>query len=145
MSMHSIGFIYAIGAAVAWGLLYTIDQKILANTSPLVFMFIVFVMGAVLLSPIIFSQHAALASVFALGKTRLLLILCSVILAILANYMILASIQKLGASLASVLEICYPFFVFLFSFLIFGAELNAYVLAGSILIFLGSAIIMRFG
>ena len=143
--MHSIGFIYAIGAAIAWGLLYAIDQKILANTSPIIFMFVVFVVGAILLSPVVFSQNTALVSLFSLGKARLLLILCSVVLAILANYMILASIQKLGASLASVLEISYPFFVFFFSFLIFGAELNAYVLVGSIFIFLGSAIIMRFG
>ena len=143
--MHSIGFIYAIGAAIAWGLLYTIDQKIVANTPPMVFMFLVFVMGAILLSPIIFFQNAAIASVFALGKARFILIFCSVILAIIANYLILASIQRLGASLASVLEIIYPFFVFFFSFLILGAKLNAYILAGSVLIFLGSVIIMRFG
>ena len=143
--MHSIGFIYAIGAAITWGLLYVIDQKVLATTPPVIFMFVVFVMGAILLAPIVFSQDVALASIFTLSKPRLLLILSSVILAILANYLILTSIQKLGASLASVFEISYPFFVFLFSFLIFGSELNAYVIAGALLIFAGSAIVMRFG
>ena len=145
MSMHSVGLIYAIGAALAWGLAYTIDQKILADTSPVIFMFVVFVMGAILLSPIAFSQNVALTSIFALSKPRLLLIFSSAVLAVLANYLILTSIQKLGAPLAAVFEISYPFFVFLFSFFILGSELNVSVIAGSLLIFAGSAIIMRFG
>ena len=143
--MHSIGFIYAIGAALAWGLAYTIDQKILADTSPAVLLFISFIIGAILLLPAVLTQGGSLVSVLNLGKTRLLLILFSIALATLANYLIFASIARLGASLASVFEIAYPFFVFLFSFLIFGSELNIYVIAGSLLIFAGSAIIMRFG
>ena len=145
MSIHSIGFMYAIGAALAWGLAYTIDQKILADISPAVLLFISFIVGAMLLLPAVLGQSGSLVSVLDLGKTRLLLILFSIMLATLANYLIFASIERLGASLASVFEISYPFFVFLFSFLIFGSTLNAYVIAGSLLIFAGSAIIMRFG
>ena len=145
MSIHLLGFSYAIGAAIAWGLAYTIDQKILADTSPAVLLFVSFVVGALLLLPVVLTQSASLFAVFSLGKTRLLLILASVALATLANYLVLGSIEYVGASFASVVEISYPFFVFLFSFLIFGTELNAYMLIGSVFIFLGSAIIMRFG
>ena len=145
MSIHSIGFMYAIGAALAWGLAYTIDQKILAYISPVILLFISFIIGAILLLPAVLGQSDSLVSVLSLGKTRLFLILFSIMLATLANYLIFASIERLGASLASVFEISYPFFVFLFSFLIFGSTLNAYVIAGSLLIFAGSAIIMRFG
>ena len=145
MSMHSVGLIYAIGAALAWGLAYTIDQKILADTSPAVLLFVSFIIGAILLLPAVLAQGGSLVSVLNLGKTRLLLILFSIGLATLANYLIFASIERVGASLASVFEIAYPFFVFLFSFFIFGSEINASVIAGSLLIFAGSAIIMRFG
>ena len=145
MSMHFVGLIYAIGAALAWGLAYTIDQKILADTSPAVLLFVSFIIGAILLLPAVLTQGGSLVSVLNLDRTRLLLILFSIMLATLANYLIFASIERVGASLASVFEIVYPFFVFLFSFLIFGSELNASVIAGSLLIFAGSAIIMRFG
>ena len=145
MSIHSIGFIYAIGAAIAWGLAYTIDQKILADMPPVILLFVSFVIGTILLLPAVLTQSGSLVSILTLSKARVFLILFSIALATLANYLIFASIERLGASLASVFEIAYPLFVFLFSFLIFGSELNIYVLAGSILIFLGSAIIMRFG
>ena len=143
--MHSVGFIYAIGAALAWGLAYTIDQKILADISPAVLLFVSFIIGAILLLPAVLTQGGSLASVLNLDRVRLLLILFSIMLATLANYLIFASIERVGASLASVFEIAYPFFVFIFSFFIFGSELNVFVIAGSLLIFAGSAIIMRFG
>lgn len=143
--MHTLGFIYAIGAALAWGFAYTIDQKILVHTSPLVLLFISFVVGAILLLPAILMQGEGLASVLQLDTPRLSLILFSISLATIANFLILASIARLGASLASILEISYPFFVFLFSFLLLGAELNISVFIGALLIFAGSAIILRFG
>lgn len=145
MSLHTLGFIYAIGAAIVWGLVYAMTQKILVNTSPLMLLFISSLLGTVLLLPIVLTQSGEIASLAALGKQMILFIVISTALAILANYLILASIERLGASLASVFEIAYPFFVFLFSFFIFGTKLNAYVFIGALLIFFGSAIIMRFG
>lgn len=145
MSTHTLGFIYAIGAAIAWGLAYTLDQKILASISPLVLLFISFVVGALFLLPAILAQDEVFTPLFMLTKARGFLIIFSIALATLANYFIFASIECLGASSASVFEITYPFFVFLFSFLIFGAQPNGYVFIGALLIFFGSAIIIRFG
>ena len=145
MSMHTLGFIYAIGAAVAWGFVYTLDQKILANTPPLILLFVSFIVGAILLLPAVFMYSDGLASLLMLSKARLILIFVSIAIATFANYLMFASIARVGASYASVFEIAYPFFVFLFSFLIFGTQLNAYVFIGALLIFFGSAIIIRFG
>lgn len=143
--MHTLGFIYAIGAAIAWGLAYTLDQKILASISPLILLFISFVVGALFLLPAVLTQQGAFAPFFVLTKARFALIIFSIALATLANYLIFASIERLGASSASVFEIAYPFFVFLFSFFIFGAQPNGYVFIGSLFIFFGSVIIIRFG
>lgn len=145
MSIHTLGFVYAIGAAIAWGLAYTIDQKILASISPLILLFISLVIGAVLLLPAVLMHSNALVSLITLSKAQLALIIFSIALATLANYFIFVSISRLGASSASVFEIAYPFFVFLFSFFIFGTQPNVYVFIGSLLIFFGSAIIIRFG
>ncbi len=145
MSIHTLGIIYAVGAAVAWGLAYTIDQKILLNTSPLPLLFVSLVVGAILILPVLLLQGSVVMDIFTLGKTQLLLVVISVALATFANYLIFASIEHVGASLAAAFEISYPFFVFFFSYLIYGAQLNIYVFLGSFLIFAGSAIIMRFG
>lgn len=146
MTMHTLGFIYAIGAAITWGLAYTIDQKILANTPVTVFLFYAFIIGVIFLLPVVFTyERDALISVATTDLTRAFLILFSVALATLANFLILASISHLGAPLASVFEISYPFFVFLFSFFLFGAQFNLSVIAGALLIFAGSVVIIRFG
>ena len=70
------------------------------------------------------------------------LIILSLALAALANLFIFSSIKILGASTASIFEISYPFFVVLFTFLIYGAEFNLYFLIGAVLIFAGSAMII---
>ena len=146
--MHSLGYIYAIGAAFAWGLAYTIDQKILGDISPAVLLFLSFVIGALLLVPAILlgRDMRSLTTLAASGNImRMGLILLSICLATLANYLIFSSIQKLGAASASIFEIAYPLFVVLFSFFLFGTTLNGYFLIGALMIFLGSAIIIRLG
>jgi len=48
------GFIYAIGAAVLWGLIYAIDQKILSSVAPMTMTFVSAVMAAVIVLPFLF-------------------------------------------------------------------------------------------
>lgn len=47
----NIGFIYAIGAAITWGLVYTIDQKILQGTSPMTLIFVDSLVAAIIMLP----------------------------------------------------------------------------------------------
>ncbi len=72
------------------------------------------------------------------------LIVVGEILALIANFFILSSIKNLGASLASVIEISYPFFVAFFTFLFFGGSVNVWFWVGSAFVFIGSVIIMKF-
>ncbi len=137
----NIGFIYAIGAAVTWGLVYTIDQKILSAVSPMALLFVDSLLMAIIMLPFVFFSHGSIKTLFLSGKTNLLLILLSVALATLANFLIFSSIKSLGSSTASVIEIAYPFFVVLFSFIIFRSTPNMYFLLGGALIFVGAAII----
>jgi DME family drug/metabolite transporter len=140
--MSLAGFLYAIGAALTWGVVYTIDQRVLRGASPFALLFVDALLTTVLLLPIIFLEKGSLSSLSHTSTKVWFLILLSLVLAALANFFIFSSIKILGASTASVFEISYPFFVALFSYFVFGAELNFYFFIGALFIFAGSAVII---
>jgi drug/metabolite transporter (DMT)-like permease len=139
--MHQFGFIYAIGAAITWGLVYTIDQKILMHTSPVLLIFLNALISLIVILPFIILTED-LKVVYHIDRNTLLLILFSQLLAILASFFIFSGIKILGASLTSIFEIMYPMFVILFSYLIFGELLSGYFWIGSGFLFLGSIILV---
>ena len=91
-----IGFIYAIGAAITWGLVYAIDQKILYNVAPMTLLFIDSIIAALIMLPFVFFSNGSIKEVFASSKANLSLIVISVILATLANCLICSGIKKLN-------------------------------------------------
>jgi drug/metabolite transporter (DMT)-like permease len=140
----NIGFLYAIGAALTWGLVYTIDQKVLSGTSPLTLLFIDSLVTAVIMLPIVFFNGNSIKNLLSSGKQNLFLIFLSLMLAIVANLFIFSAIKSIGASSASIIEIIYPFFVVLFSIIFFQMAPSIPFYIGGLLIFIGSAIITYF-
>lgn len=138
------GFIYAIGAAVTWGLVYAIDQKILSGVAPMTLLFVDSIIAAVIMLPFVFFSNGSIKGVLASGATNLSLIVLSVALATLANFLIFSGIKNLDASTASIIEIAYPFFVVLFSYILFRSTPNIYFFIGGTLVFIGSMIIIKF-
>lgn len=138
------GFIYAIGAAITWGLVYVIYQTILYNVAPMTFLFVESIIAALIMLPFVFFDNGSVKEVLVSSKTNLFLILISVVLATLANFLIFSSIKNLNASTASIIEISYPFFVVLFSYVLFRSTPNIYFFIGGLLIFIGSFIIIKF-
>ncbi len=141
--MSSTGFLYAVGAAITWGLVYTIDQRVLRNASPFALLFIDALLTAIILLPIVLLQKNSLSSISAVSDGLWVFIVASLILAALANFFIFSSIKVLGASTASIFEIAYPFFVVIFSYFAFRSVPSIYFLLGAVLIFVGAIIIIR--
>lgn len=139
-----LGFAYAIGAAVTWGLVYAIDQKILEGISPFALLFVSSVFGAFIMLPFVAFDDGSIKTLLTAGKGNLALIVVSAALATLASFLILASIKSLDAASASIIEISYPFFVVLFSFIIFRTVPNMAFYLGGALVFLGSFIIIKY-
>ncbi len=142
--MDYAGFLFAGGAAIVWGLVYTIDQRILSAVSPFGLLFIDSLLTMLLMLPFVIFDSQALRPLFHASQKTFILMISSVALAALASFLIFSGIKRIGASEASIIEIAYPFFVVLFSFLIFKSKPNIYFLIGGILIFLGSVIIIKF-
>ncbi|MCX6753346.1 MAG: DMT family transporter [Candidatus Nomurabacteria bacterium] len=137
------GFIYAIGAAIMWGLVYTLDQKILKNASPIALLFFDSILTALLMLPFLFFSHS-IKPILQSGKINLALMILSVILAGIASFCIFSAIKIMGSADASIIEIAYPFFVVLFTYLFFKSTPNIYFLLGGLLVFAGSIIIIKF-
>lgn len=144
MNVEYIGIIFAFGAAVTWGVVYTVDQKILTELSPLTLLFVQYVVTALILAPFVFAQSSVVQSIHAMSTHTAVLMLTTILFTIAANMFILNSIKLLGASTASIVEITYPLFVVLLALVIYGTVPNAYVLFGGAIILVGSMIVTYF-
>lgn len=142
--MDTIGIIFALLASITWGMVYTLDQKILTDISPLTWLVISSFVMFFLTLPIIFWLLPDVKMVLNSGRSNLLIILSSQILIFFATLFIFYAIKHLGSATANIFEISYPVFVVLFSLMIFGGRLTLPFYVGSALIFLGSAIIIKF-
>jgi drug/metabolite transporter (DMT)-like permease len=136
------GFLYSIGAAITWGVVYTISQRILRIASPFALLFVDSLLTTILLLPFVLARRTSLSSLLTMPNKTWLLVLSSLILAAVATFFSFSGIRILGASTASTFEIAYPFFVVLFSYLVFGARPSIYLVIGALLVFAGSAIIL---
>jgi len=133
----------AIAAAVGWGLTYAIDQKILGHIAPTTLLFVHSVLAAVLMLPFVLLRDHGGAELWSLGRVNWTYFIVAIVVATVANVLILSSVKILGASTASIFEIAYPFFVVLFSFFLFRSTPNIYFFLGGALIFVGSMVIIR--
>lgn len=138
------GFAFALAAAVTWGLVYAIDQKLLTQTSPIALLFVDALITAAVLIPFIWVERGELRHLLQAGTGTMALLAISALLALLAGWFILAGIQLIGAAEASVIEIAYPFFVVLFSMILYGFEPTLPFIAGGFLIFAGASLITWF-
>lgn len=139
------GFIFALLASVTWGLAYTLDQKVLERLSPLTLISFSYLMCFLLTVPFLFFEDKSFSNLLSIDRKTLFVFLISITLTFAANYFILVGIKDLDASTASVVEITYPIFVILFSFLIFRTIPNYIFLVGTTIVILGVGLIVRSG
>lgn len=140
--MLSLGVILALGAAITWGLVYTIDQRILKDVAPSTILFIQAIVSVVALFIYQLFHRADWKSFTAAPKQAIGLLVLTAVLTLGANTMILVSIKHLNAATASLLEITYPLFVILFSLIMFRSHFSLMYLLGAALIMIGAGIIV---
>ena len=139
--MSTLGLIAALSAAMTWGVVYTLDQRILSVTSPIVLLLINSIATSLVLSPALISQTLR-KSIATVSHSTWLAIAASLVLAALANALIFTAIRSLGASKASIFEILYPLFVVIFSFAAYRDRPSSSFLIGAAFVLIGSAIVV---
>ena len=145
--MPGTGYLLAVAAAVLWGLLYVLDERLLAGMSIYRLSFLHSVAGVAVAGGVLLAQGESPASLLRLSWPGVgyPLVLSTMAVVVLACLAIFSSIQVLGASRAAVLEISYPLFVAAFAWLLYRQPVQWPVIVGGIFIFIGSAIIVTFG
>ena len=142
--MPAHGYLLAFVAAILWGLLYVLDERLLAGVSIYRLYFLHSIAGAAVAGGVLLAQGEPPASLLRLSwpGVGLPLVFTTMAVVVLACLAIFSSIQALGAARAAVLEISYPLFVALFAWLLYRQPIQWPVIVGGIFIFIGSAIIV---
>lgn len=132
-------FWLALSAAVLWGLGYTINQNTLKVFSPLELLFFESLIITVILGIYLLVSGKLPTLLIKLQDWRNLgLIALSSFIYMAASILIFTSINSSNATIAAIIESCYPIFTVIFAFLIFGEiQLNLISALGFVLIIAG--------
>ncbi len=137
--------VYAFAAAIIWGISYAASGRVIERgITPLVFFFLYTFFGAT----------AALVTMALLGKTGTLLseirilgadwvwLVVAVVTSAAAGLLIYIAIGEKNATIASLIEISYPFFVAVFAWLFFREiQFNWLTVLGGVLILGGVGVV----
>ncbi len=138
--MNKAGIIIANLAAICWGFVYAQTEAVVNKLSPLTTLSAFYIFGAIILSPVfIMNKHEILS----LDKNGIKELGLAVIGTMIAELLIIYSIKFLGGSEASFIEISYPLWTIIFSMILLKSYPNYQMIAGGIMIMIGSYIISR--
>lgn len=140
-------FWLALCAAVLWGLGYTINQNTLKYFSALELLFFESIIVGVALGIYLLYSGQIGTFVHKLQNIKYLgLILASTIIYTVASILIFKSIGSSNATIAAIIESCYPIFTVVFAFIIFGElQLNLVSAIGFLLILSGIILVKIYG
>jgi len=131
---------YALLTAASWGLCYTACGQILKTSDKYAYLTIISLSNCIFW----FSTAILNQSHFESLKTNKGWLIVAMITSLLGNFCTLKAIEGKNAVLAAAVEISYPVWCWLFTFLLVGAEPISYRVAGGIvLIFLGTLLLME--
>ncbi len=140
-------FVYALSASLLWGLEYAINGQILQTIHSKTLLFlqlaVAFIVFFIYMS---WSNHKLefINDCKCLLRHReyIWLLAFSVFIYLIANLCIYQSIFLKNAALAAIIETSYPFFTFLFCYLLFKENFfSIKVLIGGLLIFIGVSVL----
>lgn len=138
-------FFYSLAASLFWGVGYVLSEKLLKDgMTPAFLMFV----GTLVSLPI----YLLIASIMgdlrpgleylAVNKSKILLMVVAALVTISGNFLILMSIAGKNATLASLIEITYPVFTFIFAWLILkDVQLTWGTAIGGLMILSGIAVV----
>ena len=137
--------VYALAAAIIWGISYAASGRVIERgITPLVFFFLYTFFGAAAaaIALVVGGKAGALVSEFRSLQNDWIWLLVAVISSAAGGLLIYIAIGEKNATLASLIEISYPFFVALFAWVFFREiQFNWRTLVGGALILGGVAVV----
>jgi drug/metabolite transporter (DMT)-like permease len=142
-----VWLLYALGAAVIWGVNYAVSGRLLERgMSPQTLFFVDLVFGTLALGLMITltGRWSATASELQQARPDMVWLVIAVAAATAAGLLIFMSIEAKNATVASLIEVTYPLFTAFFAWILFRqTTLNAATIIGGLLIFAGVLIVAR--
>ena len=143
-----IWLVYAISAAAVWGLDYALGEKVLrSKISPVSLLTFQMAVGALFFFAVGYKTNLREDFEIVLSNRNVLWLTLGAIVSFnLGNFLIFLSIQAKNATVAGLVELCYPLFTAAFMYFLFKEnQLNTAVVIGGILIISGIVVISAFG
>jgi drug/metabolite transporter (DMT)-like permease len=139
--------LYSIVASLLWGLDYTLTEKVLEKVRLSTLLSIELFVGFIVMVSISLRSGSYTADIPELlaSKRLLLYVLIIVLVFNVANTFIVLSIGYKNATLSGLIEISYPFFIVLFSWLLFNeSNVNKGTVFAGVLILSGVFLVYFF-
>lgn len=145
MMSSNTWFYSALAAALLWGICYVLSERVMnQGITPA---FLLLISGILVLPFYYFFAHGSATiqqglEIMLTNKSILFMVVAASLSTVLANYLVLYSVSEKNATLATLVEIAYPVFTFMFAWLLFkDVQLTWNTAMGGILIFSGIALI----
>jgi drug/metabolite transporter (DMT)-like permease len=137
--------LFALSAAIFWGLAYTMSGQVVKSgiSTPFILGFVAAVTLPVYITALIKTESFRPSLEIVMNNKILLLFLgVQAISLMMGQYLIYAAIAQKNVTYAAVLEISYPIFVCLFTWLLFkDLQMSWNIAVGGLMIFAGSALV----
>ena len=139
--------LYALGAAIIWGVNYAVSGRLLERgMSPQTLFLVDLIFGTLAVGLLISLSGRWPATILELRQARpeILWLVIAVAAATAAGLLIFMSIEAKNATVASLIEVTYPLFTAFFAWVLFRqTTLNTATIIGGLLIFAGVLIVAR--
>lgn len=141
--MHVPWYVIALGAALVWGVHYPLVGFALQRIS-LFSLILITVLPVILLVPFFAGQlHSDVHNFCALPASEQWMISLTGLTSLAGTAFVFLAISNKTPTLASLIEITYPIFVALFSYLIFRqVQINLSIVLGGLLVISGASLII---
>lgn len=135
--------LFALLAAIFWGLNYSLAERVLQHLSIFTLLALEMLLGTIIFSILACFTNLKKDLHTLVTEPKLLwLTLAEIIIVTLASYLIVISIKAKNATAAGLVELIYPLFTILFTWLLFHEnQANSSVIVGGGLIFIGVLIL----
>ena len=141
MDKYTWGLLSALLASVLWGLNYVLFEKVMHRVNIFSMMFLEYLLCTILLGILclLFGNFKTdLQNIYTIKYTFIL----NVVVYLAASLLIASSIKQSNAVVAGLVEISYPLFIIIFSFLILKeTNIDIKTIIGGLLILIGVVII----
>ena len=138
--------LFALGASIFWGLSYVFSEQIYEKISVLTSLGLTSAIVAVFSLCVSYFSNTLKSDIHTLTSSRTLMFYFAggAVALIAAEIFIGFSISFKSATLAGLIEISYPIFIALFSYILFKHQVTLSTIIGGIVVFIGIFIIYFF-